>query len=137
MDGGFGMTSIEMEAAICIGVVVIAFIASCIYLAYLIGIDEGRRSADPPVPEIKRLDLQDGDLLVIRTQHPVSSAQAKRIKGQIEQFAPGYKCAVLDGLQLDVISSQSDVRGGFLYGSGTSTQRMTFFSPRLKNVPPR
>jgi hypothetical protein len=73
---------------------------------------------------ICRLDLMQGDVLVVRAASTVSMDWVKRIKEDVDRLVPGVRCLVLDGgTDLTVLTRQQldDVSAGAGHPDGASS----------------
>jgi hypothetical protein len=73
----------------------------------------------PAVEDIRRVSLQPGDRLVVRSREPLDDLQVAHIERAMKRWAPDIPVAVLDGgLELAVVGAQQEVEVMVL-GDGT------------------
>ncbi len=62
--------------------------------------------SEPSVFDVRRVECNPGDTVVITTEHSMSMETADRVRMQWEKFSPETKAIVLsDGLRLSVLGS--------------------------------
>lgn len=55
--------------------------------------------------EVRRFKLEEGDSLLLRVHDRLSVADARTIKGMLEDNFPGHKCLVMAGsMELEIVS---------------------------------